>query len=72
MITYFDRQFFGYHQWKALTVGYVCVKEEGYSPTFVKTVAFETWKDAKKANASNAGNARKQNKHSQIKILLYL
>ena len=57
MITYFDRQFFGYHQWKALTVGYVCVKEQGYSPTFVKTVALETWKDAKKANASNAGNA---------------
>ena len=39
MITYFDRQFFGSHQWKSMTVGYVCMKEEGYSPTFVTTGA---------------------------------
>ena len=58
VVTYFERKFVGYHQWKALTVGYICMKEESNSRPFVKTAALETGKDAKNGNASNAGNVQ--------------
>ena len=48
---------------KAFAVGYVCLIEGGYIITFVKTVALETLKAAKKQNKTKQKNKKtKQNR----------